>query len=238
MLIVRKIIDKIEKENFGLKLKIHFLEDSLKRAGPGFNEAALQENTELKVDRITMHKELARCKKTLSQAERDIEAYRRHLEDVQAKAKKHHADESLRQELEDLKKALVIKKEEGEDFRKKAEAADRENVELQKLKVDVEDLEADLREKDRLVDERDNELDRVKSQAKKDLDELDEVYAELEGEKQRVEELENVQQAVADQTEKLRKAQEEVQDALAAQRKAESDLEEVNHCILEWYPYC
>ncbi|KAH8661399.1 microtubule associated-domain-containing protein, partial [Tricladium varicosporioides] len=45
------VIDKIEKENFGLKLKIHFLEEALRKAGPGFSEAALKENTDLKVDK-------------------------------------------------------------------------------------------------------------------------------------------------------------------------------------------
>ncbi|KAG9243437.1 microtubule associated-domain-containing protein [Calycina marina] len=45
------VIDRVEKENFGLKLKIHFLEDALRKAGPGFSEAALKENTELKVDK-------------------------------------------------------------------------------------------------------------------------------------------------------------------------------------------
>ncbi|KAK3391573.1 microtubule associated-domain-containing protein, partial [Sordaria brevicollis] len=45
------VVNKIEKENFGLKLKIHFLEEALRKAGPGFSEAALKENTELKVDK-------------------------------------------------------------------------------------------------------------------------------------------------------------------------------------------
>ncbi|KAI1751077.1 microtubule associated-domain-containing protein [Xylaria castorea] len=45
------VIDKIEKENFGLKLKIHFLEEALRKTGPGFSEAALKENTDLKVDK-------------------------------------------------------------------------------------------------------------------------------------------------------------------------------------------
>ncbi|KAI1117755.1 microtubule associated-domain-containing protein [Nemania sp. NC0429] len=45
------VIDKIEKENFGLKLKIHFLEEALRKTGPGFSEATVKENTELKVDK-------------------------------------------------------------------------------------------------------------------------------------------------------------------------------------------
>jgi hypothetical protein len=49
------VIDKIEKENFGLKQKIHFLEKALRKAGPGFSAALLKENTDLKVDKVTMH---------------------------------------------------------------------------------------------------------------------------------------------------------------------------------------
>ncbi|KAI0104233.1 microtubule associated-domain-containing protein [Nemania sp. FL0031] len=45
------VIDKIEKENFGLKLRIHFLEVALAKAGPGFSEATVKENTDLKVDK-------------------------------------------------------------------------------------------------------------------------------------------------------------------------------------------
>ncbi|KAI0871119.1 microtubule associated-domain-containing protein [Hypoxylon argillaceum] len=45
------VIDKIEKENFGLKLKIHFLEEALRKSGPGFSEATVKENTDLKVDK-------------------------------------------------------------------------------------------------------------------------------------------------------------------------------------------
>ena len=174
-----------------------------------------------------MQKELARCKKTLSQAERDIEAYRRHLEEVQAKAKREHADESLRQELSDLKKLLAAKEGEVADLQQQLETADADEIESQKLKGDIEDLQADLREKDRLVDERDDEIDRVKAQAKKDSDELDEVYTELDAEKKRVEELEDAQQVTAETVAKLQEAQEDLQDALAAQRKAETDLEEV-----------
>ncbi|TGO68612.1 hypothetical protein BOTNAR_0022g00200 [Botryotinia narcissicola] len=67
------VIDRIEKENFGLKLKIHFLEEALRKAGPGFSVAALKENTELKVDKVTMQRELQKFRKTLTAAEKDVE---------------------------------------------------------------------------------------------------------------------------------------------------------------------
>ena len=53
ILSLRWIINKVEKENFGLKSKMHFLEETLRKAGPDFNAAALKENTDLKVDRMT-----------------------------------------------------------------------------------------------------------------------------------------------------------------------------------------
>ena len=224
---VIQIIDKIEKENFGLKLKIHFLEDALRRSGPGFNEAALKENTDLKVDRVTLQAELKRCKKTLTQAERDMEAYKHHLEEVQAKAKKEHADESIRQQLEDLKKGLQEKEEEIEELREKLEAADGENEEVHKLKDDIEDLEANLREKDRQLNEQEDELNTVNAQAKKDSDVLEDVYAELEEERKHVEALEAAEKTIEDNAVKLQEAQDELQDTLEAQRKAENDLEEV-----------
>jgi hypothetical protein len=55
-----------------LKLKIHYLQEQLQKAGPEYNQAALQENTELKVTKITMQRDIARYKKNLQQAERDL----------------------------------------------------------------------------------------------------------------------------------------------------------------------
>lgn len=38
-----QIIDEIKKENFGLKLKIVFMEERLKKLGPEHNEEAIKE---------------------------------------------------------------------------------------------------------------------------------------------------------------------------------------------------
>ncbi|KAL2057771.1 hypothetical protein ABVK25_002155 [Lepraria finkii] len=221
------IIDKIEKENFGLKLKIHFLEDSLRKSGPGFNEAALKENTDLKVDRVTLQKDLARCKKTLSQAERDLMAYRRHVEELQDKAKRKYADESLRQELEELKNDVAKKEAEIEDLRQRLDSAEGNSDELEKLKGDIEDIEADLREKERSICQRDDEIDKLKEQVNKDSEELDEVYAELEIGKKRIEELEDGREDFERKKAQLSGAKEELQQALEEKRKVEEELDEL-----------
>jgi hypothetical protein len=37
------MIDEMKKENFGLKLKVFFLDDKLKKLGPEYNEQAIKE---------------------------------------------------------------------------------------------------------------------------------------------------------------------------------------------------
>ena len=209
-------------------MKIHFLEESLRKSGPGFNEAALKENTDLKVDKVTIQKELRQCRKKLSGAEREVEIFKLHVEDLQDKAKRKHADETLRQQLEDLKSDLAAKESNIEGLRHRLKAADVDGEELEKLRGDIEDLEADLREKDRIIEERDDEIDKLKEQSRKDSDEFNEVCVELEASRKRIEDLAKEQGESAQHAANLREAQDDLQDALEAKQKAEEDLDEVH----------
>jgi peptidoglycan hydrolase CwlO-like protein len=152
-----QIINKIEKENFGLKLKIHYLEDALRKSGPGYNEAALKENTELKVNKVTMQKELHRYRKTLGAAERDLEQYRQQILEIQERAKRKYEDDELREALERLQGELDDKDVEVQELREKLEKAERQE-DIERLKESLGDLEADLREKDRVIGEREDEI--------------------------------------------------------------------------------
>lgn len=130
----------------------------LRKSGPGLNEAALKENTELKITRITMQKELHRYRKNLGQAERDLEAYRLQFSELQEKMKQKHADASLREELENLNKDVEKKEEDIEELKEKLSAAEKQDEEAETLRQEIEDLQADLREKDRIIEERDDEI--------------------------------------------------------------------------------
>ncbi|KAL8716883.1 MAG: hypothetical protein Q9225_005817 [Loekoesia sp. 1 TL-2023] len=249
------IINKIEKENFGLKLKIHFLEESLRKSGPGLNEAALKENTELKVDKVTMQKELARARKTLERTEREVEDYRKQLQNAHDQTKRKHADKQILEELESLKKEIATKDAQIQDLRDDLEHATEKDAEIEKLKGDIDDLEIDVREKDRLLDDREDEIEGFKEQTKQDADELAEARQKLKLERQCLEELEHKHRAAADQLAQLddvnrqladaqshiqnltkeieqarmkaRDAHEEFQEARQAKEKAETDLDEV-----------
>ena len=95
------------------------------------------------------------------------------------------------------------------------------------MREDIEDLETDLREKDRLVDERDDEIDKLKSQEKKDTDEFEQVCTELETVKERAADLEKELSDAAEQGQRLEKLQGELDDALQAKQKADDVLDEV-----------
>ncbi|KAF4637938.1 hypothetical protein G7Y89_g158 [Cudoniella acicularis] len=231
------VIDKIEKENFGLKLKIHFLEEALRKAGPGFSEAALKENTELKVDKVTMQRELQRYRKTLSIAERDVDVYRQQLLETQENIKQKHADEGAREELDHLRQAL--EESEAEVNRLKLQESQSEDFQDR-----IHDLEAEVREKNRLLDDRDDEVENLKDEVEKhagtisDLEErvkqAQRRHVELEEKAQASEDLEDAREAIDELEQDLKQmkneleeAREDREEALGERNRAQSDLEEL-----------
>ncbi|KKY30437.1 putative tropomyosin-1 alpha chain [Diaporthe ampelina] len=178
------VIDKIEKENFGLKLKIHFLEEALRKAGPGFGEAALKENTELKVDKVTMSRELQRYKKHLTSAEKDLENYRQQMAQMHESVRNKQGSHDHSAELEKLRRDLEEKDADLEDMQHQIQS-DHQNVDrVAKLQDEIGDLEADLREKERAISERDDELDGLRSKARQtdqqSQDEIDRLRDDIE----------------------------------------------------------
>ncbi|PHH59745.1 hypothetical protein CDD81_2613 [Ophiocordyceps australis] len=160
------VIDRIEKENFGLKLKIHFLEETLHRTRPGFNEAAVKENTELKVDKVTLQRELHRFKKHLTSAEHDLESYRQQMMELQEKARRKQPDGNSRVELERLRQILDERQAQIHHLERQLGQGQDSNDEVDKLRDTIQDLEADLRHHERLLTEQQDELEHVKDEQK------------------------------------------------------------------------
>ncbi|KAI9889031.1 MAG: hypothetical protein M1814_006034 [Vezdaea aestivalis] len=242
-----EIVGKIEKENFGLKLKIHFLEEALQRKDPKYNEAALKENTDLKVDKVTLTRELSRYRKTLSIAERDLQLYRQQLTDAQENMRKRHADEGQREELEGLRKQ--VEEKDAEIVRLRDRQNDDKSGDIGKLQGQVDDLEADLREKERQIDAKDDEIEELKDSATASADAEMEHENEVATLNHRIRELEDTPADNAQQDEEmaelehtlkkanskidaleadLQRRQLDLDEALSAKTQAESDLEAIN----------
>ncbi|RMZ77230.1 hypothetical protein DV738_g4490, partial [Chaetothyriales sp. CBS 135597] len=211
------IINKIEKENFGLKMKIIFLESALSKRGAEFNQAALKENTDLKVNRVTMQRELHKLKKNIAQAERDAETYRLQLEEYRERIRRKHVDETVRVELENLRTELKSREKEMASFEEKQQLRESEkDAELRRLRDEIEDLQAEIRDKDREIDSRDDELDQMKVNASKDSN----ASAELE------DELETVKQQKRRAEENLAELQDEVANKSFTTKGMSRQLEE------------
>ncbi|EXJ73703.1 uncharacterized protein A1O5_03465 [Cladophialophora psammophila CBS 110553] len=219
------IIDKIEKENFGLKMKIHFLEEALSKRGNEFNQAALKENTDLKVNKISMQRELHKFKKNIAQAEKDAEVYRLQLEEFKERIRRKQVDESVRAELETLRTEVKARDKQIKALEDERDSAKEQGKTIvEKLQDEIDDLRVELREKDRKLDERDDQIDVLKAQASKESNDVAEIEDGLESARQEIEDLkQNLERAKA----VAQEAKESQEEALDEKRKAEEDLDEL-----------
>jgi chromosome segregation ATPase len=205
------VIDKIEKENFGLKLKIHFLEEALRKTGPGFSEAALQENTELKVDKVTMQRELSKYKKHLASAEKDLETYQKQILEVQERAKKKYADQSQKAENDALRRRLEDREAEIENLQRQLQQSHDD--------AKVGDLEAALRTKDREINDREDDIDELRTRLK-------EMEERWESADERNIELEKLRSRSDERAGEIEDLQEKVHDLEANLREKDIELGE------------
>lgn len=67
-----QVIDELKKDNFSLKLKLHFYEQRLEKMAPSSVEQALRENIQLKVEFQTLRTELKRYKKLLLEGDKAL----------------------------------------------------------------------------------------------------------------------------------------------------------------------
>ena len=115
------------------------------------NHTALKENTDLRVDRATLQRDLAKVKKQLASSARDAEDLKQQLLDSKARSEKAAMNKQLQDELNTLQAALQEKEKENRRLQDALAAADN-NREVEELRDTVEDLEAELREKERLIE--------------------------------------------------------------------------------------
>ncbi|EAL92644.1 putative spindle-pole body protein (Pcp1) [Aspergillus fumigatus Af293] len=208
------------------KLKIHYLQEQLQKAGPEYNQAALKENTELKVTKLTMQRDIARYKKSLQQAERDLETYRLQFQEVKEKLRRRQIDETVQQELDLMREEMERKDNRVRELQEELrEAKERQSQNLEKLRDEIEDLEAALREKDRTIEAREEEIEELKDRDNKDRDSVSELEAELQRAKEHLQDLQaSLDQAKADADDARNAANKAVQE----KAKADRDLRELH----------
>lgn len=137
-------------------MKIHFLEELLRKSDPNLNQNALKENTDLRVDRATLQRDLAKVRKQLTASARDTDHLRQQLVERRKKSEQDLADEQQRQDVAVLREIVHNKEIEIERLQSELDLG-HDVEELQKQKETIEDLEMTLREKERVIDSHDEE---------------------------------------------------------------------------------
>ncbi len=192
-----------------MKLKIHFLEESLSKSGSGLNEAALKENTALKVDRVTLQKDLSRAKATLGNAERELETYRRHLQAVQEEMKRKHADEDLREELEVLRSEVASKTSEVLDLKQRLECGENKEEEIDRLHDMLSETEEQLRTSQHGQIMSDEKVQALEDEVASKVSEILDLEQRVESAEGKDEEIDRLHEMLSDSEERLRVFQQE-----------------------------
>lgn len=232
------VIDKIEKENFGLKLKIHFLEEALRKTGPGFSEATVKENTELKVDKFTMQRELQKYKKHLASAEKDLETYQQQILEVRERAKQKYADQDQKAENDALQRRLEDRDAEIEDLKQQLNEAESRNddkstmeKELAEYKRQLESAEKDIEAYEQQLLDAQQEKDEQKHTDESHKAENEDLQRRLEDRDDEIEDLKRQLQRSQDDDKAT--MQREISKYEKQLKSAEKELEIYRHQILE-----
>jgi chromosome segregation ATPase len=200
------------------------MEEQLQKAGPEYNNEALKENRELKVLRMTMQRDISRYKKSLQQAEKDLEDYQLQLVELKEKAWREQADQTVQREMDMMREELESRDEQLREARDELRhVKDNQSQETDKLHDDIADLEASAREKDRLLEEREEELEDLRRNAE-ETGAASELQLELDRAKEQIRELQdNLDQAKSD----IRESEKAERQALEEKDRAEEDLREL-----------
>ncbi|KDE03126.1 hypothetical protein MVLG_06364 [Microbotryum lychnidis-dioicae p1A1 Lamole] len=167
-----KVIDEFKKENFDLKLKIHFYEQRLERLAPEQIDQALRENVHLKVEFQTLRTELKRYKKLLIEGNRAIETLKIERDSAtQSGSGASERERRLEKELARWKDASERERRNNEILKARLEKQTREMRDIRNRSADLgsEDARTEI---GRLR----NELDVEREAREDDLGEKDDLH--------------------------------------------------------------
>ncbi|XP_022783797.1 myomegalin-like isoform X2 [Stylophora pistillata] len=193
-------ISELKKENFGLKLRIYFLEERVNHGGD-VPEDIFKANIELKVTVEKLKKELVERQELLVKASNAVEALAQHS-DSQIKQLTEEHNEELREiregyelKLKEMEQELAVAKNELEDTTDKLAETTNLNQQLNDKLLESTDgfhddqqqmqvaMKATLDEKDRMIDDLRGSLASAQAEnkdLKDNLDNLKDIQTQLE----------------------------------------------------------
>ncbi|KAG9317962.1 hypothetical protein JVU11DRAFT_14 [Chiua virens] len=213
----QKHIDNLKKENFNIKLRVHFLEERLAQLAPDQVDAALKQNVSLKVEVQQRGLELKKLKRLVLELERELE-----------RSQKERGAASLRDRERDLEAKLQEREHEIRELRRGRISAADEDA-LRRAELRNEELEEELENFRGLLEDNVEEIERLRDVVEKRDDNGSDGRGDSRREhlQQKLEELEVENEAL--------RARVEDQNELLLRREDEKEelADEIAHLCLE-----
>ncbi|KIR75733.1 hypothetical protein I310_00430 [Cryptococcus deuterogattii CA1014] len=176
-----KQLEETKKEVFNLQLENHFLKERLSNMAPEHIEGALKENVKLKLEILTLGKELKKLKKLVMQQDKDLAAAAREsgksqeareLEKLwnQEKERRKVAEQEIKTLQEEIGASGM------DELRSKLEDAEASEDVWRKR---TEELEAELEDQKALNEDQIEELERFRNAMDRANDEMERMKEEL-----------------------------------------------------------
>lgn len=174
-------LEETKKEVFNLQLENHFLKERLSNMAPEHIEGALKENVKLKLEILTLGKELKKLKKLVMQQDKDLAAAvresgksqeARELENLwnQEKERRKAAEQEIKTLQEEIEAGGM------DELRSKLEDAEASGDVWRKR---TEELEAELEDQKALNEDQIEELGRFRDAMDRAHDEMERMKEEL-----------------------------------------------------------
>ncbi|KNZ75969.1 Anucleate primary sterigmata protein B [Termitomyces sp. J132] len=171
-----KHIDNLKKENFSIKLRVHFLEDQLAKLAPDQMDAVLKQNINLKIEVQQRGMEMKKLKKLVLELERELDRLQRV---GGSKNRERELEEKLEERDREVKE--LRRRRNGRD-------ADDEGSVLRELEVRNIELQEQNDDAKAIIEENLEEIERLKEIIERtgdvSLAESSEIIAQREDEKE------------------------------------------------------
>ncbi|KAG2085191.1 uncharacterized protein F5147DRAFT_730688 [Suillus discolor] len=166
-----KHIDSLKKENFNIKLRVHFLEERLAQLAPDQIDAALKQNINLKIEVQQRGLEIKKLKKLVLELERELERLQRgSTRDHDLESRLHERERDLETQLHERERDLEMQLQEREheirELRKAQviiERSEDDSIDpsyarkIEDLRAENEELRHELEQRDQLLIAREEE---------------------------------------------------------------------------------
>lgn len=149
-----KHIDNLKKENFNIKLRVHFLEERLASLAPDQIDAALKQNINLKIEVQQRGMEVKKLKKLVLELERELDRIQR------GAGGSRNRERELEERLEMRERELLELKERKKGGRAGSEEEDEEVV--RELEMRNGELEEELDNMRGVLDDKLDEIERLR----------------------------------------------------------------------------